>query len=38
MTEDLISCHNQSFIFHQILKKFKFFSGQIDLFFPFQQT
>ena len=31
MTEDLISCHDQSLIFHQILKKFKLFSCQIDL-------
>ena len=34
MAEDLISCHNKSFILQQILKKFKFFSGKIDLFFP----
>ena len=35
MTENLISGHDQTFVFHQILKKFKFFSGQFYFFlFP----
>ena len=32
MAEDLISRHDQSLVFHQILKKFKFLTCQFDLF------
>ena len=34
MAEDLVSGHDQAFIFHQILKKFKFLSGEFNLFLP----